>query len=106
MVAKVPAGNDPSLRLNPDSLRQTEQSEPRPQITRSNTPSQKKLDPSYTLNLSESAQAKVNEPLPSVRSPEDARRQLDLIKAASLKSPASLTGAQNPSTKSAIDLLT
>jgi hypothetical protein len=92
--------------LNPDSLKQTEQNEARPPVKRSDELPQKKLDPSYTVNLSESAQAKVNEPLPPVRSPEDARRQLDLIKAASMKSPASLTSAQNPGTKSAIDLLT
>jgi hypothetical protein len=106
VVAKVPVGSDSSLRMNPDALKQLEQTESRPKEKRIDEPPKKKLDTSYTVNLSEAGQAKANEPLPPVRSPEEARRQLDLIREASQRSPASLASAHNPSTKSAIDLLT
>lgn len=66
---------------------------------------EKKLDASYELNLSEAAQGKAASPLPAVNSPEEARRQLDLIKSAAENSAASLTSLHKTNAKSVVDLL-
>ena len=66
---------------------------------------EKKLDASYELNLSEAAQGKVASPLPAVNTPEDARRQLELIKSAAENSAANLTSLHKVNAKSVVDLL-
>ena len=65
----------------------------------------KKLDASYELNLSEAGKAKTTSPLPAVNSPEDARRQLDLIKSAVESSAATMTNLHKTNAKSVMDLL-
>ena len=64
-----------------------------------------KLDASYELNLSENAQSLMASPLPAVTGPEDAERQLDLIRAAAEKSAESVLNSHKPSAKSVVDLL-
>ena len=64
-----------------------------------------KLDASYELNLSETAQALMASPLPAVNGPEDAKKQLDLIRAVAEKSAASVLSSHKPNTKSVMDLL-
>ncbi len=64
-----------------------------------------KLDVSYELNLSETAQSLMASPLPAVTGPEDAKKQLDLIRAAAEKSAESVLSSHKPSAKSVMDLL-
>ena len=64
-----------------------------------------KLDTSYELELSETAQSMMASPLPTVSSPEEARRQLEMIRAAAEKSSGSLLSVHKPSAKSVVDLL-
>ena len=64
-----------------------------------------KLDASYELNLSETAQALMASPLPAVTGPVDAKKQFDLIRAAAEKSAASVLSSHKPNTKSVMDLL-
>jgi len=65
----------------------------------------KKLSASYEVTLSEAGQAKAASPLPSVNSPEEAKRQLDLIKAAADNAGASLANLHKTDAKSVMDLL-
>ena len=64
-----------------------------------------KLDPSYELELSETAQSMMASPLPAVTNLEEARKQLELIRAAAEKSAGSVLSAHTPSAKSVVDLL-
>lgn len=64
-----------------------------------------KLDASYELNLSEAAQSMTASALPAVKTPEDARKQLDLIRAAAEKSAGSMLSSHKPNAKSVVDLL-
>ena len=66
---------------------------------------EKKLDASYEVNLSEAAKGKTASPLPAVNSPEEARRQLELIKSAAENSAANLTSLHKVNAKSVVDLL-
>ena len=65
----------------------------------------RKLDSSYELQLSENAQSNLNSVLPTVRSPQDVRKQMDLIKAAAENAAGSILSAHKPSAKSVVDLL-
>lgn len=64
-----------------------------------------KLDTSYELELSETAQSMMASPLPAVTNAEEARKQLELIRAAAEKSAGSVLSAHKPSAKSVVDLL-
>ena len=64
-----------------------------------------KLDASYELNLSESAQTMMASPLPTVTNAEEARKQLDLIRAAADNSAGSVLSSHKPSAKAVVDLL-
>ena len=65
----------------------------------------KKLDASYELSLSEAAQSMKSAALPSVSTPEEAKKQLDLIKAAVAQSTTAASNAHTPNAKTVIDLL-
>jgi len=65
----------------------------------------KKLDESYELNLSETAQSMMSSALPAVSTPDEAQKQMALIKAASEQSSSSTMSAQKPTAKAVMDLL-
>lgn len=69
------------------------------------TQPRKKLDASYELKLSETAQSMISAQLPPVRSPAEARQQLDLLRSVAEKSAGSVLSAHKPSAKSVVDLL-
>lgn len=64
-----------------------------------------RLDASYELSLSESAQTLMGSARPSVKTSTDAQKQLDLIKTAAQQSANSLLNLQKPNAKSVLDLL-
>jgi len=64
-----------------------------------------KLDASYELNLSESAQSMMASPLPAVTNSDEAKKQLALIRAAAERSADSVLSSHKPSAKSVVDLL-
>lgn len=65
----------------------------------------KKLDASYELKLSETAQSMISSQLPPVRNQEEARKQLEQLRAAAERSPAAVLGSQKPNVKTVLDLL-
>lgn len=60
---------------------------------------------SYTLDLSETAQAMIASRQPSVSSAEEARKQLDAIRSAARQSAGTVLDTQKPRPQSVIDLL-
>ena len=65
----------------------------------------KKLDESYELKLSEAAQSMMSSALPAVSTPDEAQKQMALIKAAAEQSSSSTMSAQKPTAKAVMDLL-
>ena len=86
--------------LRNDKTTQTTADKPKPLVHHA-----KKLDASYEVNLSEAGKAKAATPLPAVNNPEEARRQLDLIKIAAENSAANLTNLHKTNAKQVMDLL-
>lgn len=86
-----------------DALLRNDRTANAPEILAPNPPN--KLDASYELSLSESAQATMGSARPSVNTPTDAQKQLDLIKATAQQSANNVLNLQKPNAKSVIDLL-
>lgn len=67
--------------------------------------SSKKLDTSYELNLSETAQAKLAASAAETNSPDNARKQLELVQASLQNSSANVSSLHKVNSQSVIDLL-
>lgn len=65
----------------------------------------KKLDSSYELNLSETAQSLLSSALPVVSTPDEAQIQINLIKSAAQQSASTVLNSHKPNFQTAIDLL-
>ena len=66
---------------------------------------QKSLDTSYEVNLSDKAQSLFSSASPSVSEPNDAQTQMNLIKLALQQSPATFLNSHKPTAQTVIDLL-
>ena len=65
----------------------------------------KRLDESFELNLSETGQSMLSSALPAVGTPDEAKKQMALIKAAAEQSANSVLSSHMPTANSVIDLL-
>lgn len=69
------------------------------------TGSQKTLEASYEVNLSDKAQSLLSSALPSVNTPDEAQTQLNLVKLAIQQSPATFLNSHKPNAQTVTDLL-
>lgn len=103
MNQKIPSPHQNlSGQNNNELLRRAERAE---RLDKTDTTGKKKLDASYELKLSETAQAMIDSKLPAVRNQEDARKQLEQLRAAAERSPSTVLGSQKPNAKTVLDLL-
>ena len=106
MNTKIPPQNTPApIGQNPAEIANKIRKDQTKNTAEPLAAKPKKLDASYELQLTESAQSNLNSALPSVRTPQDIRKQLDFIKAAAENSAGSILSAHKPSAKSVVDLL-
>jgi hypothetical protein len=102
MTAKIPsqASTLPG-QAGADALRKDKSDK----LDKSSSQQTKKLDASYDLELSETAQSMRSAQLPTVKNPAEAQTQLGLIRAAAERSAGSALSAHKPSAKAVVDLL-